>query len=124
MYFAAIVASRFEMGQRARILMLSLTLWLPVLKCLATGWFIIANDCMPMLTKPCPERSSSFPDCMRYKMQLVRWEEAHMKWCLIDMVLRFWCQNGDISNFEIERIPVSLMLIIGEFCCSLWHWNY
>jgi hypothetical protein len=63
------------MGQRSRI---SISEILYVLASITMSGnrlvSIIANDCTPMLTKPCPQRSSSFSNIKH----VMKWEEVHV----------------------------------------------
>ena len=81
------------------------TLELPVLKCLANRLVgIIANDFAPMLTKPCPQRPSSFSNIKNATS--TAWDAVGEMGggapeIVFDMVLRFWGRNDGSRVYNI-----------------------
>ena len=99
-----------EMGQRARII-ISETQWLPLLKCLATGWFasllVTERRCSP---NPSPQTSSSFSN-VKHATSTAWYTVDEMgrgaREMVLDVVSKFRCRNSGREIYKLASFTLA-----------------
>ena len=100
-----------EMGQRARIF-ISETQWLPLLKCLATGWFasLLVTERRSVVAKPSPQTSSSFSN-VKHATSTAWYTVDEMgrsaREMVLDVVNKFRCRNSGRRIYKLASFTLA-----------------